>query len=426
MSQVSEHKDQVTSVKTNMMWSASGSLFYSFGRFFAFMLFAKYLNQVQLGQFALSLAIVTPLSFLINMELKVIYVTDQEGKINFSSFISLRWITNSIFFVVLVCLCLVLRDQWSLGMLITLLLVGLIRIVESLGEVYIAVLQRAEKMNRIGQSQAIKSLLVLFWSWIILNFIGNMYLVLVGWVILTLVMIYFYDRRWAKNVISSSFRFDKSSLARLARLAFPLGIFVTITSFSTGIARIFIEHKLTIELVGYYAALTMFISGLASIQNGVNQSVLARMAVYFSTNISALKRLIYKMLTLTWAGVFAILLFVYYKGEWVLNLIYNEAFAEYAYLFWIVILAGLFHFSGMLLGDAIVASGRYKSRLVAVLIGLIIKFIGFSLVVDTYGLKGVVWVEVVASVSVMLICAGVLIQAIKSRLGTNVNLVAKT
>ena len=65
------HKENkhFTSLFTNTAWAVSCNLIYAGGRFVIIVLLTKFYTSSQVGQVALALAIVTPLSFLFNMEL---------------------------------------------------------------------------------------------------------------------------------------------------------------------------------------------------------------------------------------------------------------------------------------------------------------------------------------------------------------------
>lgn len=393
-----------------MGWGMFGSLSYALGRFVIFILLTKYLTAQEVGQFVLALAVVTPLSFLVNLELRVVYVTDTADRIDAGQCLSLRLMTNAVFLICLALAGWVLSGYWGWEKIIILWLVGLVRCVESIADIYLGVLQKKEWIKQIGISQMIKTVGVFVWVWIILATVADLRLILVGWFGVVSSMLWFYDRRWALKITPVRCAFSKPAAIDLLRLAWPLGLLITVTSFHESMARFFLEHFRSDEAVAFYAALTMLVTGLATLQNGVNQAILAHLALYATEAISKFWKLLGVILLLCWLAMSLLLLLAWWQGEWILQLLYQASYARHSDLLVVVILSGFFLLSGMILGDAVLACRHFKSRLGAVIIGLAVNVIGCWLTVSEHGIAGAAWSSLAASATVTLVCAIVLIQ----------------
>ena len=66
-------------LSTNAAWAVAGNLFYAGGRFLIVVILTKHFASEQVGRVLYALAVVTPLSYLINMELRSVFVTDTKG-----------------------------------------------------------------------------------------------------------------------------------------------------------------------------------------------------------------------------------------------------------------------------------------------------------------------------------------------------------
>ena len=68
------------SLPHNTAWAVAGNVCFAGGRFLIFVLLWKFLPSEQVGQAILALAIVTPLSFFLNMGLRLVIVTDTANR----------------------------------------------------------------------------------------------------------------------------------------------------------------------------------------------------------------------------------------------------------------------------------------------------------------------------------------------------------
>ena len=393
-----------------MGWGMFGSLSYALGRFAVFILLTKYLPVQQVGQFVLALAVVTPLSFLVNLELRVVYVTDTSARIHAGQCLAFRLITNGVFLIVLLLVGWGLSYYWGWEKSTTLWLVGLVRCGESIGDIYLGVLQKKEWIKQFAVSQTLKTVGVFFWSWLILVLVADLRWLLVGWFMVVVLAVWFYDRPWAQKITPVRCDWSRRLAYELLKLAWPLGLLITVTSFHESVARLFLEHFHSDKEVAYYAALTMVVAGCATLQNGINQAILAPLARYANQAMAKFWKLLGGVLLLSWLAMALALLLVWWQGKWILQRLYNPGYAQHVDVFVIVVLAGGFLLSSMILGDAVLACRRFRSRLFAVIIGLAVNIIGCSLTVAKCGLAGAAWSALAASATVTLICGFVLVR----------------
>ena len=401
---------QVKRLGAMMSWGMFGSFSYAFGRFAVFVLLTKYLTAQEVGQFVLALAVVTPLSFLVNLELRMVYVTDTAAAIDAGQCLGFRLATNGLFVICLVLVGWALSGCWGWDKILILWLVGLLRVVESIGDIYLGVLQKNEWIKQIGLSQMIKTAGIFLLAWFILTTLPDLRYLLVGWSVVVALMVWFYDRRWAMKVKPIRCTFSREVAYKLLRRAWPLGLLITVTSFHESLPRLILEHFRSEEAVAYYAALAMIVTGLAILQNGVNQAFLARLARYAAESITKFWKLLGSMLLICWSFMFLLLLLAFWQGEWILQQLYQASYARQSDILVIVILAGFFLLSSMILGDALLACHRFKTRLFSVITGLAVNAVGCWLTIPEHGLAGAAWSSLMASATVTLICALVLLQ----------------
>ena len=209
------------------LWATLGNIFYVGGRIVIIIILTKFFPSDQVGRILYALAVVTPLSFLINMELRSVFVTDTLGRIKVGHCLSTRLVSNIIFILLLLVLCGVQRGNWNGQKIGIILLAGAVRSVETWADVYLGVFQKSEQMKRWAVSQAIKTTLVLSWVLIMPLLTENIMWMLVGWLGATIVVMWFYDRVQAGRLAGVEFHWESGAHRRLVRRGFPMGVFVT-------------------------------------------------------------------------------------------------------------------------------------------------------------------------------------------------------
>jgi len=410
----SEQMPRQGRLSVNTAWAMMGNIFYAGGRFLIFVILAKHFTSGQVGRVDFVLAVVTPISFLFNMELRSVFVTHTKDFLRAGHCLATRIISNGVFAIFLLGFLLVIQNRWEEEKCLLLVLAGMIRMAESWADVYLGVLQKHEQMKCWSISQIIKTSGVLIWAVVICWADKNIVWILGGWLVVTILGVWFYDRVQARKFESVHLRFDWKMSWWLVRNGFPLGIFVTLAILNQQVAKYFIASAqgLGDSAVAYFGVMMNFVFGAVAVQNGVNQAVLPRLARYFAHDKSEFIQLLKRVLGWSWLVMLVMLAVVWWRGDFILKVFYSEEYARQASLFTLVILAGCILLTGMILGDAIVACQKFKSRMTTVALGLLVNVILCWQFVGQYGLKGAVWAAVASSLVTTLSCAVVLIKSL--------------
>jgi len=398
-----------SSLTANALWSAFGNLLYSIGRILIVVILTKRFSSDVVGELIFALAVVTPVSFLVNMEVRSVYVTDTKNHFTPGLCLTTRLVSNGAFIVLLAMVCWVGLDGWGWHKAVLILLAGLVRSAESIGDVYLGVLQKAEQMKCWAISQTAKTSLVLISVAVMTFFVTDEIVwLLIAWLGATVAVVWLYDCRMAGKLERFALCWNRTVVGELMKRSLPLGFFVAMTSFNANVAPYFIEHHLGDKMVAYFGAMMMFVNGAAAIQNGVNHATLPRLARYHGEVSVKFWSVLGKVLAISWLGMLVMLAVVYWQGEMLLTVVFKSEYASQAPLFTLIILSGCVILTGMILGDAIVACHRYKSRMTAVAMGLATNIIVCGMLIDDHGLKAAVWAILAAAAVTTLMCAVVL------------------
>jgi len=403
------------SLPHNTAWAVAGNVCFAGGRFLIFVLLWKFLPSEQVGQVILALAIVTPLSFLFNMGLRLVIVTDTANRFAPGSCLTTRLFSNFFLALVLVSLCGIQYVNWDVEKMAIILLAGVVRAVESWADIYLAVLQKHERMKNVSISQILKVSLVLICAAVFAPLTNKAIWILLGWAIAVLVISLFYDRPRAARFESVKLLWDKHISSQLIRLGFPLGVFITITSFNERVSLYFIEYDWGDKYVAYFSTFLAFIAGLGAVQNGVNQAVLPRLSHYYQQSRKYFIKLLGQVLLGSWAVMGCFMAVVWWQGELILQIVAKPEYAEYASIFVVVAAGGCLLLTGMILGDAIVACRRFKSRMIAVALGLIVNIFICRFYIPSYGLSAAAWAMVISSALTSVTCGAILWCAFRKK-----------
>ena len=137
-------------------WLVGGNFVFAFSQWVILIFFARMTNQENLGQYALALAIVTPIFAVGNLQLRPLYILDvnSEQKYTYTHFYYLRLICS---FIALVC-CLVLGLFFNVSILVF-LLVGLLKFFESYSDIIYAYYNAHDQTQLISKSLFLKGTL---------------------------------------------------------------------------------------------------------------------------------------------------------------------------------------------------------------------------------------------------------------------------
>ncbi len=398
-----------SSLTANAFWSAFGNLLYSVGRILIVIILTKRFSSDTVGELIFALAVVTPLSFLVTMEVRSVYVTDTKNLFTPGLCLTTRLISNGVFIILLAIICGFSMESWGWHKAALILLAGLVRSAESIGDVYLGVLQKAEQMKCWAVSQTAKTTLVLI-SVVVMTFVTREIIwLLAAWLAATILVVCLYDCRVAGRLERIRLCWDRAIGGELVKRSLPLGFFFFITSFNANVAPYFIEHHLGDKMVAYFGAMMMFVNGAAAIQNGINHATLPRLARYHGDNSIKFWGVLGKVLGISWLGMLIMAAAVFWQGEMLLRVVFNSEYAVQAPLFTLIILSGCMILTGMILGDAIVACQRYKSRMFAVAMGLGTNIIVCEYFIDDYKLKAAAWAIMAAATVTTLTCAIILV-----------------
>lgn len=421
------------SLRVNFLWTLAGNLVYAACQWGILVVLAKLATPPMVGEFALALAITTPIIVGAGLSLRSVQATDAACEYLFDDYLIVRLLTTAAAGVVIVGVVWFSGYAWHTAAII--LVVGLAKAFESTSDIFYGLLQQHERMDRIALSMMIKGPLSLAALGVAICLSGDLLLGVCSLAVVWLLLLILYDARngasvlkLASNLRQTSANSDSAltrqlqlswrprTLMGLTLLALPVGIVMALISFSTNIPRYFIEHDLGVRELGIFAALAYPTAAGTTAVNALGQSAAPRLARYFADRdcrafSSLLCKLLYFGLGIGMGGV----LLIWLAGRPILLLLYRPEYADYTGVFlWLGISASI-SFVVSFLGYAMTAARYFRAQLPVFLIVTLVTALGCSILVPRYRLSGAAIAMLLAAITQAVGSAAVIIHALRSQ-----------
>ncbi len=370
-------------------WLVGGNFVFAFSQWVILIFFARMTNQENLGQYALALAIVTPIFAVGNLQLRPLYILDvnSEQKYTYTHFYYLRLICS---FIALAC-CLVLGLFFNVSILV-LLLVGLLKFFESYSDIIYAYYNAHDQTQLISKSLFLKGTLSVLAVAVGL-YLFDFYTALILFLMVYLVVWLFIDNLY----IQKTQEIKKMSLdLGMMKSAIPMGISLGIVTLQSNIPRLFLDQYASIEAVGIFTVLSYFIIVGSIFINSICQYLSPRLTHAWNHNRAYFKKLL-SMALLVAGGLGLIAIFLsYFMGEFVLNLVYGAEYVAYTDAFVLTMVAGFILYLATVLGYTLTAIGFIKQQVYLFSIVLIFSVLVSYLCIPEYGIVGGIYTLMVS------------------------------
>ncbi|HEX6133074.1 MAG TPA: lipopolysaccharide biosynthesis protein [Longimicrobiales bacterium] len=383
----------------NASATAVGNVVYAGCQWALIVLLARLGEPALVGQFALGIAVSGPILLLASLQLRAVQVTDAAHSNHFSEYLALR-LGTSLAALLLICgAALLIGDGTTATAVI--MLVGTVRVIESLSDVYRGRMNQAERMERVAASMILRGVAAVTAFALALLLGAGLTGALVAVIATDLLVWRLWDVRNVKWLCGADRsrglgalfgvepRFERDTLIRLARTALPLGVVALLLSLNS------YAPQYAVRLAGGEAALGIFaavlITAMASIMliGALGMSASPRLArLYESGDARAFRALHGRLLRFAAVVGVAGIAGAALLGRPFLHIAYGPEYAEHASLLIVLCaVAGLSHIVSVQ-GYAVTAARRFRPQLpVALLVAAATSICAFTLV-PPYGLHG--------------------------------------
>ncbi|KGR76200.1 lipopolysaccharide biosynthesis protein [Ureibacillus manganicus] len=402
----------------NFSWSFFGNIVYALSQWVLLIIITRAGSSYDAGVYSLGLAITAPFILLVNLNFTAIQSTNLQVQFGFLSFKFIRLLGNLSFFIVFSII--LIMSSYDFNVSIVLLLIALVKVVESVSDLYYGLFQYNERLDLVAISVIKRGLIGTLLFGIGYYFFNELSVALIFILIYWFINLLFYDSKKGNKLLK---RMPKSkhsiSMWHLVKLGIPLGIAACIASFNVNIPRIFLENYLTFEDLGYFSAVFYMVLIIGKFMTSLASAFLPRLARLYEKNDLRSFTNILKIIILMLLILYLLIMNVtYFFGSELLGLIYGEEYKHLRKLLMLIIFYGLLNYLGFVFETGLNAMKEYRFRMVCEVLVSSVIIGGCFYFIPQFSLIGAAVVLIIAAaVKCSFLISLFLVQFLKKRRG---------
>lgn len=321
-------------------WALSGNVIYSFCQWAFVPVLAKLGTPEDVGAYALGLAVTSPILMFANFQGRNLVASDVSDQYVPGEYLSFR--ISSLALALFAVCGLVTFTQHSLQAGAVIFLIGLGQSFDYTSEMYFALMQRRNRLDRVAQSLMLKGLLCLVLLSVVMFATRSVLWTMAALAVGRGLVLWRVDSR-NSAVIAGSFRWvwKYATQTRLFLTALPLGIISGLGAFNFNLPRYFIEVDLSKRDLGIFSAIASLVGAGNLVMAALASCSIVSLAKAWGTGNTKE----YRALSMRFLGVSALLglasVFVaLLAGDRILALLFRPEYAGHAGVFALIMSAG--------------------------------------------------------------------------------------
>ena len=390
------------SLRHNFSWTLAGNVVLAASNWLLLVIAARLGSPAMVGQFALGLAVSTPIFLFFGLNLRVVQATDARGEFTFREYFQLRLATTMLALVANILVVAFAYGPLSVQMI--LVAVGGWRAADSMSDVYLGALQLRERMDRLAVSQILHGVSGVAAFFAGLYATGSMTTATISLIVAWILVLLFFDvpAAVACGALASRYRTESNApalvplprqqLLRLAGIAFPLGLVAALGSLAQNIPRYFLESSRGEDALGVFAAVSAIMFAGSTVVAALAHATTPRLArLHAEGDDRGFRRIMKKLHAIAAAMGVGGVAVAWWVGAPVLRLLYGPEYSEHATLFVWLMIAGAATYFGAFLGVAVTAMRRFRFQAQIHAANVLLVFLLAAALVPRFGLLGAAW-----------------------------------
>jgi O-antigen/teichoic acid export membrane protein len=239
-------------------WTLAGNVVYSLSQWAFLIVLAKLGTPEDVGGYALGIAIISPVLMFANFQGRNLVASDINEIYTFGEYLSFRIVSLAIAIVIVLAIAIYTRH--SLAAVAVTCLLGISQAFDWSSETYFGLMQKYDRLDRVGQSLILKGPLCLVLLSVAMYFTRNLVWAAVALVAGRGLILWLFDSKVAFRVAGPArLMWNRRVLLRLFRSALPLGVISALNAFAFNVPRYFIEADLNTRELGIFSAVASLV-----------------------------------------------------------------------------------------------------------------------------------------------------------------------
>ncbi len=389
-------KSPALPLRVSFSWTLAGMLSYALCQWGILVAIARLGSPRMVGQFALGLAISSPVILLANLELRAILSTDARREFHYQDYLGLRLLTTLLALVVIGALAGALGEGGEIARVVIAL--GVFRATEAVSDLQYGLFQQRGRNDRMGRSLMIRGPISLASLAGGLALTGSVFWGVAAMAVGGGLVLLLHDLPCATGLLRSAPRGEVEAtrprwhwpvLGRLALISAPLGLGTMLFALNASLPSLLLQKYSGVASVGIFAVLlSLMMAGHVGV-NAIGQSAYMRLAELSAAGDGrGFRRLLSRMLAAVAVLGASGLLAVTFLGKPLLLLCFGSAYAEQAGVLRWLMAAGALSYLANTLAFSMTASRQLKIQPVIMLASVAVTLgLGWTLI-PRFGLWG--------------------------------------
>ena len=325
-------------LRVSFSWTLAGMLAYAACQWGMLVAIARLGSPGKVGQYALGLAISSPVILLANLELRSIMSTDSLREFRFQDYLGLRLLTTLLALGVIAGLSVALGVSGEVARVVVAL--GVFKAIEAVSDLQYGLFQQRGRNDRMGRSLMLRGPISLAALAGGLALTGSVFWGVAAMAVAGALVLLVHDLPCAVELLRpvagaeaerARPRWDRRSLGRLALLSAPLGLVTMLFSLNASLPSLLIQRKFGVASVGVFAVLLSLMAVGHVGVNALGHSATVRLAAQVAAgDARGFGRLLARMLAVAALLGASGMLVATFLGKSILLLCFGAVYAEEA------------------------------------------------------------------------------------------------
>ncbi|OFS62176.1 lipopolysaccharide biosynthesis protein [Nosocomiicoccus sp. HMSC09A07] len=352
----------------NYIFTLMGNISISFSKWVILILIVRLTNMEEVGKYTFAIAITTPIVLFVNMRLRLRYIVED---LNFSDVKKLRCYLSVAVLIFISLIGLIFYDE----LLIYMCLITLIKIAELQSDLYYAIYHKLANFKVISIQQIIRSIFTVLIFGLVLYISEDIVLALTIQVIFHITWLIIVERKAESLLNHNKSKQSIQNIWTIFIIGLPLAIVQVINSYNVLIPRYFIEHFVSVEILGVFAAISYLLTIVDLFMNAISQNIILDIKDSIKNyKYKEINRLIFLKAP---AVSLMLLIFMptitYITGRKIIEIIYGSDYSNYYLILVIVSISISFNLLSWIYDTTIMAFKKYKQQLYVSLLTLAVS-----------------------------------------------------
>lgn len=354
------------SLRKNFGFALAGNLFYAGSQYVILLIFVKMYSLEDVGTFIYAGAFSAPLMLALEMQLRNLYITDDESFLNYKDYNSFRIITSCLGFFGLLLAAFFLKPEYF----VIIFIVALIKVFESQLDLIYGIYQKKNHLNFVAYSRIIRGIIaivmVLSATLIFQSIIFSLLAYLISWVGLY----FFYER---KEIVKRGFiekdqlkfvKIDFKKYKYFVIICLPVFCSIFIDKYYLNYPRVSVEKFLGVDALAIFGSLLYFKTLGGQFITSLAQAAMPRLSEYIQKQQKTKFLKLVMWMILIGIAMGGILVFIaYFWGSFILRILYTEEYAKYGNVLVVVLLGTMITFGYSFITSSFTALRKQWIRL---------------------------------------------------------------